>query len=153
MSDYSASERLARAVADDLNARSSRFSVSFTAKYDPMPNYELSDLQLMRLNVRDTGQRSLGRGTRGQTNYEYAVQVITQVKIGDSLSTVMARLKSLAEQISDFFMFIRPTGCDETIDRVEVAEFGTDSDLEQQGLARFTMTMVFFGNRAAPTDA
>lgn len=144
---YSASERLARAVTDDLNREASTFPVSFLAKYDPMPEHDLSDLKTCKLNVRDTGQRSLGRGTRGWSDYEYDVQVMTYLKIDSSMAAVLSRLKLLAEQFADFFMFTSPTDCEETIDRVEVAEFGTDENLKQMGLARFTMTLVFFGSR------
>lgn len=122
----------------------------FIAKYDPLPEFALSDLQMMRLNVFDAGHRSLGRGTRGRTDYEYTIQIVTQVQIADSLSVMLSRLKILAEQIEDFFMFIQPTGCEETIDRVDVSEFGTNEDLEEKGLGRFAMQLVFFGHRDKP---
>jgi len=147
LSDISASERIARAVADDLNNAASTFAVSFLAKYDPKPEYELSDLKTVRLNVVDTGQRSLGRGSRGCTDYEYQIQLITQVQVDTSLAQVLTRLKKLAEDISDFFMFESPTGCEETIDRVEVAELAQDDDLKTLGLARFSTTLIFFGHR------
>jgi hypothetical protein len=142
---YSKSEKIARAVADDLGK--ANLSMSFVAKYDPMPEFALSDLQTIKLTVRDTGQTSLGRADRQSTNYEYATQIVTLVQVGDSLATMLSRLKLLAEEIADFFMFRSPTGCDETTSRVEVAEFGTDEDLQQNGMGRFTMTLVFFGQR------
>jgi hypothetical protein len=148
VAETSRSEKIARAVASDLGK--AQLSMSFAAKYDPMPEFELSDLSTLRLTVRDIGQQSLGRSTRGSTNYEYAIQIATLIHIDTSLSQVMSRLKRLAEEIADYFMEVSPTGCDETIDRVEVAEFGTDENLQQRGMGRFVMSLVFFGEREYP---
>lgn len=150
MSDYSQSEKLARAVADDLNAAASEFAISFVAKYDPLPEYDLSDLKTVKLAVSDAGERSLGRGTRGGTDYEYDIQLIAHVQIDDARSQMLSRLKRLAEQIADRFMFTRPTGCEETIDRVDVALFGQTEDMQQKGIGRFVTTLVFTGSRSKP---
>lgn len=148
MSDHSQSEKLARAVADDLNAAASEFAIGFVAKYDPLPEYDLSDLKTLKIAVSDAGQRSLGRGGRGHTDYEYDVQLIAHVKIDDAKSVVMSRLKLLGEQFSDHFMFARPTGCEETIERVEGPMSGQTEDMIRLGIGRIVTLLVFTGSRS-----
>lgn len=150
MSDFSQSEKLARAVADDLNAAASEFAIGFIAKYEAMPEYTLSDLKTVKLAVSDTGERSIGRGTRGGTDYEYDIRLIAHLKIDDAKSVLLSRLKLLGERACDYFMFRRPTGCEETIERVEVGVLGQTEDMERLGIGRFVTTLVFTGSRSKP---
>ena len=93
---------IADAVAAELNgAPPETFSQAFTAVRMVLPEFDLADLADLKVTVVPKAVEITG-ATRGTSQYEIAVDVGVQKKLGKDLDAEVAVLGTLVDEISDY---------------------------------------------------
>lgn len=93
---------IADAVVAELNAAPpDTFSQAFTAVRMVLPEFDLEDLAELKVTVVPKAVEITG-ATRSGSQYEIAVDVGIQKKLGQDLDTEVAALATLVEEISDY---------------------------------------------------
>ena len=93
---------IADAVAAELNgAEQGTFSESFTAERRVLPQFDLEDLAGLKVSVVPKAVEISG-STRSVCQYDIAVDVGIQKKLGSDLDAEVAALGTLVDEIADF---------------------------------------------------
>ena len=93
---------IADAVASEINAATpGTFSETFTAQRMVLPEFELSDLAELKVTVVPKSVKITGT-TRSASEYEIAIDIGIQKKLGKDLNTEVADLGTLVDEISDY---------------------------------------------------
>ena len=93
---------IADAVAAELNAAPpDTFSQAVTAARMVLPEFDLEDLAELKVTVVPKAVEITGAARSG-SQYEIAVDVGVQKKLGQDLDTEVAALATLVEEISDY---------------------------------------------------
>ena len=93
---------IADAVTAELNAAPpDTFSEAFTAVRMVLPEFDLADLAELKVTVVPKSVEITG-ATRATSQYEIAVDVGIQKKLGKDLDTEVAALGTLVDEISDY---------------------------------------------------
>jgi len=93
---------IADAVAAELNAADpSTFSQDLTAERKVLPSFDLPDLAELKVCVVPKAVTITG-ATRAACQYEIAVDIGIQKKLGRDLDTEVASLGTLADEIADY---------------------------------------------------
>ena len=95
---------IAEAVVAELNAAS--FSQSFTAARAYSPEFELPDMETLRVTVVPTGITTQP-GSRSHRQHDYTVDVAVQKKLQSADNDEIDALMTLAEEVGDHFRFQR----------------------------------------------
>jgi len=92
---------IADAVAAELNAApAGTFDPAITAVRRVLPAFELADLADLKVSVVPKGVQMTG-STRATSQYEIAVDIGVQKKLGKDLDAEVAALGTLVDQIAD----------------------------------------------------
>ena len=98
----SVSSDIADAVATELNAASGgTFSQAFTAVRRVLPEFELADLAELKVSVVPKSVE-MTRSTRAGAQYDIAVDIGVQKKLGKDLDTEVAALGTLVDEMADW---------------------------------------------------
>ncbi len=93
---------IADAVTAELNAASpGTFTPSFTAVRRVLPEFDLADLADLKVSVVPKRVEITG-STRTASQYEIAVDIGVQKKLGKDLDSEVAALSTLVDQIADY---------------------------------------------------
>ena len=93
---------IADAVAAEINAAGTgTFSEAFVAVRKVLPVYELPDLAELKVTVVPKRVEISG-ATRAASQYEIAVDIGVQKKVGKDLDTEVAALGTLVDEIADY---------------------------------------------------
>jgi len=93
---------IADAVAAELNAAPpGTFTPAITAVRRVLPEFELSELADLKVSVVPKGVQITG-ATRATSQYEIAVDIGIQKKLGKDLDAEVAALGTLVDQIADY---------------------------------------------------
>jgi len=100
---------IADAVAAELNAApAGTFNPAFTAVRRVLPEFDLTDLAELKVSVVPKSVVIAG-STRATSQYEIAVDIGVQKKLGKDLDAEVAVLSTLMDQIADYLRR-RPLG-------------------------------------------
>lgn len=100
---------IADAVTAELNAAPpGTFTPSFTAVRRVLPEFDLADLADLKVSVVPKRVEITG-STRSASQYEIAVDIGVQKKLGKDLDSEVAALSTLVDQIADYLRR-RPLG-------------------------------------------
>ena len=92
---------IADAVTAELAAGAGSFSQSFTPQRGVLPDFELADLQDLRVTVVPRGVEITG-SSRTMSQHDVQIDVGVQKKLGTDLDTEVAELVGLVEEISNY---------------------------------------------------
>jgi len=93
---------IADAVAAELNAApSGTFSETFSAQRRVLPEFDLEDLAELKVSVVPKSVEITG-STRAASQYEVAVDVGVQKKLGKDLDAEVAALGTLVDEMADY---------------------------------------------------
>lgn len=93
---------IADAVAAELNAApAGTFNPAFTAVRRVLPEFDLTDLAELKVSVVPKSVGIAG-STRATSQYEIAVDIGVQKKLGKDLDSEVAALSTLMDQIADY---------------------------------------------------
>ncbi len=93
---------IADAVTAELNAAPpGTFTPSFTAMRRVLPEFDLADLADLKVSVVPKRVEITG-STRSASQYEIAVDIGIQKKLGKDLDSEVAALSTLVDQIADY---------------------------------------------------
>ncbi|MBW1649016.1 MAG: hypothetical protein JRJ72_13110 [Deltaproteobacteria bacterium] len=93
---------IADAVVAELNAApAGTFSQPFTAQRRVLPEFDLEDLAQLKVSVVPKSVEITG-STRAASQYEIAVDVGVQKKLGKDLDAEVAALGTLVDEMADF---------------------------------------------------
>jgi hypothetical protein len=93
---------IADAVASELNAApGGTFDPAITAVRRVLPEFELADLAELKVSVVPKSVQITG-STRAASQYEIAVDIGVQKKLGKDLDAEVAALGTLMDQIADY---------------------------------------------------
>ena len=93
---------IADAVAAELNgADSGTFSEAFTAERRVLPQFDLEDLADLKVSVVPKAVEITG-ATRSACQYDVAVDIGIQKKLGTDLDAEVAALGTVVDEIADF---------------------------------------------------
>jgi len=98
----SVSSDIADAVATELNAApGGTFSQEFTAVRRVLPEFELADLAELKVSVVPKSVE-MTRSTRAGAQYDIAVDIGVQKKLGKDFDTEVAALGTLVDEMADW---------------------------------------------------
>ena len=93
---------IADAVTAEINAAApGTFSQSFTAQRSVLPAFDLEDLAELKVTVVPKSVQITG-STRAASQYEIAIDIGVQKKVGTDLDAEVAVLGTLVDEIADY---------------------------------------------------
>lgn len=95
---------IADAVAAEINAGTFSQPVNATREY--LPHFDLEDMQTLRVTIVPKSVTTLP-GSRNHNQYDYAIDVAVQKKLGSADNAEIDALLTLVDEIGDHFRFQR----------------------------------------------